>query len=115
MANLVAINHEVFIESFGSSLIRFDGTGIQCKTSRAKVGEVANLAEWQQDPGRYGPHYAVAALTSTENGAAFWAAGSWPYITAWAREHQHAVGLARIFDDRNVARNLAEKFGGVAW
>ena len=115
MANLVVINHEVFIESAGSLLIRFDGMGIQTKAKRAKVGEVACLKVWEEDPGRYGPHYAVAVLTSNETGDSFWAGGSWLYITAWAREHNHTINFPRIFDDRNVARCLAEKNGGVAW
>jgi hypothetical protein len=116
MRNLVVVDHEVYLEGEGDTLVRFDGTPIAGLTPEAVVGEVHCLECWQKDPGKYGPFYALADIVpDNRENPTFKAGGLWPFMLYWADGYHSEIQNARIFDSRQHVRDLSEAAGGVAW
>jgi len=114
MPKIIVVNRELYMRD-GGTMYRFDGTPFQAVEGEV-VGEVPCLFDWQRDPGSYALAYALANIADYPHNSNFMAGGSYLFIHAWVKEHDGtAINWARLFDDRNIVRNLAESLGGVAW
>jgi len=100
----------------GCNIVTFNGTPYSYQkwhNDYEQVGEAPSVSEWQADPGKFGPHYAVAQVWPI-TGEPFYMGGSWLYIKVWADEHGAVITPnVAIYADRNVARQVAERRGGV--
>lgn len=114
MAKIIVVDRELYMED-GCSMIRFDGTPFQ-RIEGEVVGEVPCLFDWQRDPGAYALAYALANIADHKNDINYMVGGAYIFIYAWIKEHDGtAINWARLFDNRNVVRDMAEALGGVAW
>jgi len=84
------------------------------------VGHVDSLQAWQRDPGKYvnGGFYVFGEMKQLDDGHQFWVGGSFVYITGWLQDHPDYYlddETMRVFDDRQLVRDMAETQGGAAW
>ena len=82
-----------------------------------KVGTAKNLSEWQAEPGKCGTLYGLHHIYCPDKDDLFLAGGSIAYIKEWCSENHTTImgATAHAYSDRNVARDTAERNGGVAW
>jgi hypothetical protein len=114
---LIAINHIVFLADprtrtyygIDGTPIAFDSfAGLPQRGVNTSLEGPRCLYDWQADPGKYGPAYAVAWVIDRRDGhALFTAGGSLLYILAFGRENGFDIRIDRIMDDRNAARAAA--------
>jgi hypothetical protein len=108
-----------------STLYAFDGTPIARPADAhtwadvTKPGQdVPHLQAWQLEPGRYGPHQALAHISVWDKDgqhlASFTAGGNHTYICYWCSARTRYEGSTTttrwiaIYSDRNAARAAAE-------
>ena len=114
ICKIIVVNRELYMKD-GCTMYRFDGTPFQAVEGEV-VGEVPCLFIWQKDPGAYAPAYALVNIADYPHNTNFMVGGSYICIYAWVKEHDGtAMNWARLFEDRNIVRNMAEALGGVAW
>lgn len=111
----VAVKDGDFAHTFGSTTLHLDPD-----REYEVIGEVPSLRAWRIDPGRYGPHHAVAQVRLEDQvritNRLFYAGGHITYIRSWCEEHDaELTSNVSIVDGRNRARRLARELGGVEW
>ena len=104
------------------TLFTFNGTPLEAPKGvedwpTVSKRELRCVFDWQRDPGRYGPHWAVVRIgvfdTARNSKEFFSAGGSWLYIQNWLVDHatedvvvsQFPIAL---YADRQTARDNAE-------